>query len=447
MILDIYIEGFDAPVGQLMRATDKSLTFSYSNDALFSNVRLSITMPVEQQQFGDYITRGFFSNLLQENNSLDQIIAKHRIDRDDIAELLYHLGRDCPGAISCVPWGDKPAKMPGDINHDYDALSREELGEILVSLRDKRRLPDGNNDPSPLAGVQGKIAVTLLKNGQFGLPKPHSGAPTTHIIKIPKSGDEALVDQEAALMKLAANTLPLPVANVEAIDIEGCRALLIQRFDRKIENGKIYRIHQEDFCQGLSLPPSLKYERNGNEGNKFSVTGISRILDETDVPLISREHFVVLSIFNLVVGNRDNHAKNHAILYPELGVKPILAPAYDIVPVTLDKSVTHDFSFNIGHAIKMEDVKVADIETFISEIGLHRAMRAKKSRDLYFAKFGELLQKIEDDLENMEGPRLKSCRDMISQNIAELADIMGLPVKQKTRDTFVSQGGGWGMIS
>ncbi len=445
--LDVYLEGVDHPIGQLLGNDDKSLTFAYGDDAARANMQLSISMPAARGSFTDHITRGFFANLLQENNALEQVMAKHRIDRDDIAGLLYHVGRDCPGAISCVPWGEKPSKMPGNMADDYDVISSDDLGDILISLRDRRRLPDGKNDPSPLAGVQGKIAVTRLEDGQFALPKPGSGAPTTHILKIPSQGNEALVAQEAALMALAARVLPLPVAHVGAIEIAGCEALLIERFDRKTEDGNIYRIHQEDFCQALSLAPSLKYQRNGTEQNKLSAIGVSRVLDETEVPLIARQHFMALSIFNLVVGNTDNHAKNHAILYPALGRKPILAPAYDIIPVVLDRSVTHDFSFNIGQAEKMEDLTAPDIAACISAIGLARTMRTAKSRDRYFDELGGLLQTVEDNLDMMEGPSLKACRDMISQNITTVAEILDVPVKQQSRDSFVPQGGGWGMGS
>ncbi len=445
--LDVYLEEVDHPIGQLLGNDDKSLIFAYGDDAVRANMQLSISMPAAQGTLTDHTTRGFFANLLQENNALKQVMAKHRIDRDDIAGLLYHVGRDCPGAVSCVPSGEKPSKMPGNMADDYDAISNDDLGDILISLRDRRRLPDGKNDPSPLAGVQGKIAVTRLEDGQFALPKPGSGAPTTHILKVPSQGNEALVAQEAALMALAARVLPLPVAHVGAIEIAGCEALLIERSDRKIEDGNIYRIHQEDFCQALSLAPSLKYERNGTEENKFSAIGVARVLDETEVPLIARQHFMALSIFNLVVSNTDNHAKNHAILYPALGHKPILAPAYDIIPVVLDRSVTHDFSFNIGQAEKMEDLTAPDIAACISAIGLARTMRTAKSLDRYFNELGGLLQTVEDNLDMMEGPSLKACRDMISQNIATVAETLDVPVKQQSRDSFVAQGGGWGMGS
>ncbi len=86
--LDVYLEGVDHPIGQLLGNDDKSLTFAYGDDAARANMQLSISMPAARGSFTDHITRGFFANLLQENNALEQVMAKHRTDRDDIAGLL-----------------------------------------------------------------------------------------------------------------------------------------------------------------------------------------------------------------------------------------------------------------------------------------------------------------------------------------------------------------------
>ena len=74
-------------------------------------------------------------------------------------------------------------------------------------------------------------------------------------------------------------------------------------------------------------------------------------------------------------------------------------------------------------------------------------MRTEKSRTRYFNELGGLLQAIEDNLETLEGSGLKACRDMIAQNIATLAKILNVAVRQTPRDTFIAQGGGWGIGS
>jgi serine/threonine-protein kinase HipA len=197
--------------------------------------------------------RAFFDNLLQENASLEDVMARHGVDRSDIAGLLFHLGRDCPGAISCVPAGEGPGKSPGRFDEDYEFLPDAELARVMRSLRDNRRLPAETRDPSPLAGIQGKIAITRLPDGRFALPRHGSGVPTTHIIKLPRRGEESLVDQEDRLMRLARELEMIEVADVGPLEIEDVRGLLITRFDRRIEDDLIRRIHQEDFCQALGL--------------------------------------------------------------------------------------------------------------------------------------------------------------------------------------------------
>lgn len=116
-------------------------------------------LTLEREIFRDNEARAFFDNLLQENSSLEAVMAKHDIDRSDIAGLLYYLGRDCPGAISCVPAGEGPGKKPGRLDRDYEILNAKDLAGIMRSLRDERRLPPDTKDPSPLAGVQEKLRL------------------------------------------------------------------------------------------------------------------------------------------------------------------------------------------------------------------------------------------------------------------------------------------------
>jgi serine/threonine-protein kinase HipA len=61
----------------------------------------------------------------------------------------------------------------------------------------------------------------------------------------------------------AARGLGLDVADVTVEDIAGEVALVVKRFDRAESDGQLVRIHQEDFCQALGLPPARRYEING----------------------------------------------------------------------------------------------------------------------------------------------------------------------------------------
>lgn len=57
-----------------------------------------------------------------------------------------------------------------------------------------------------------------------------------------------------------AAALGLPVASVEARTTNGRSYLLVTRYDRRFDDtGRAHRLHQEDFCQTLSIPPQHKY--------------------------------------------------------------------------------------------------------------------------------------------------------------------------------------------
>jgi serine/threonine-protein kinase HipA len=145
-----------------------------------------LSLPLTDEPYGDALTRAFFDNLLQERDgSLADVMAREGLARDDVAGLLLHLGKDCPGALSVLPVGAPPVKVPGDYTSDYSPIEQATLVEIVTALHERGRLPRGTSDPSPLAGVQSKIALTVLPDGRFAEPNAGTGAPTTHILKVP----------------------------------------------------------------------------------------------------------------------------------------------------------------------------------------------------------------------------------------------------------------------
>lgn len=264
---------------------------------------------------------------------MQRVMDREGLDRADIVGILAHVGADCAGAISCLPDGAPPVKIPGDLETDYRPLEDEEIASIVQRLADRLPLPGDIVDPSPLAGVQSKIALALLPNGRFGLPAEGRKVPTTHILKVPRRRDAGEAAQEEAACQLA-RACGFSVSASEHIIVEGVSALLITRFDRVAANGAVYRLHQEDFAQAMGLPASLKYQRYGREGRCFDAGRIRTLLEALASSAEAVEVFLLTTIFNLAIGNTDNHAKNHAIIYGQDGA-PRLAPLYDLLPIRL----------------------------------------------------------------------------------------------------------------
>lgn len=437
LVLDVRLDGFDAPVGYLAGYEGGATRFAY-DEAYLGDPRalpLSLSLPLTATPFPDQRVRAFFQNLLPENNQLESVIARHDLARDDVVGLLYHLGSDCPGAISCVPNGAPPAKTPGSLATDYGALPPEELAEIVRRLANHEALPAEVSDPSPVAGVQRKIALTVLPDGSFALPKDGLGAPTTHILKVPyrTRGREARLEEAAA--KLARSS-GLDVVVPEALEVGGHEVLLIPRFDRVITDDlQVLRVHQEDFVQALGLPSELKYERRGEPGRRFDAQAISTLLGRVADPALAKRDFLMSVFFNMLVGNVDNHGKNHALLYDK-GPKPRLAPLYDLLPTRLNKSFVADFAFRIGSAESLEAMRLEDVAVFLTVFGFTEAGGTRFVTD----RLVPMIEALEDA--SLRLPRaLKDFDDLIGRETERLVEVLELKMPVRERDYVDAAGG------
>jgi serine/threonine-protein kinase HipA len=380
--LDVRLERFANPIGTLASSDEGTLAFQYTGDYLAEpeRVPISLSFPLCEEAFSDAKTRAFFRNLLPENDQLDQVIEREGLDKSDVVGLLSYLGADLSGALSCLPEDAPPVKVPGDLALDYLPLAPEQLEEIVRRLGNSQPLPYEVRDPSPVAGIQRKVALTETAEG-FAVPRAGSGAPTTHILKVPDTAlpREAFYEDRCAQLARAAG---LDAAPSRSVWISSFEVLIATRYDRRITEGQVYRIHQEDFAQALGLPPRLKYEREGREGRIYDAGAIAALLQRTAVPAEAILQFLRATFFNLAIGNTDNHAKNHALLY-DRGIAPRLAPLYDLVPIRLSQRHHHRFSFKIGAAETHDALTGGDVLAFLATFGLTGA-RARRflARDI-----------------------------------------------------------------
>lgn len=439
MILDVRIESYEAPAGRLTRADSGVVAFQYTPDYLArpDALPISLALPLQEAAFDDYRTRAYFANLLPENDQLQTVMERERLERDDVAGLLFHLGADCSGAVSCLPEGAPPVKVPGLLGADYEFLTPETVADIMRRLADREPLPDHIRDPSPVAGVQRKIAIVAAPDGRVALPKQGLGVPTTHILKVPARAAAREADLEAAAARLA-RACGLDAALSSVVEIEGVSGLLIPRFDRQFAvDGTIRRIHQEDFAQALGLPPSLKYERGGGERRAFTLAAIASVIARCAAPARALDTFLQATFFNLAIGNTDNHAKNHALLY-DAGAAPSLAPLYDLLPIKLNNRYTHQLAFHIGKARSADALTIADFAILFRQLGFTERAASRFVED----KVGGLLRRLDEAADEHLGG-LKDFADLIGMESRRLVEILELPVRLKERDYFTPAAGGW----
>jgi serine/threonine-protein kinase HipA len=78
-------------------------------------------------------------------------------------------------------------------------------------------------------------------------------------------------------------------------------ALVIERFGRRwMDDGRLLRLPQEDFCQALSCPPGLKYQNHGGPG---IVEGLN-LLKASDTPTKDQKAFLKAQVLFWLIGLR-----------------------------------------------------------------------------------------------------------------------------------------------
>jgi serine/threonine-protein kinase HipA len=442
--LSVWIEGIDFPVGRLDYADSgrQSIFFAYADQWLAEAAAfpISLSLPLEDGAHDDSVSRAFFNNLLQENDQLDRLLRREGLERSNIIGILRHLGADCAGALSCLPAGAPPVKKPGNLATDYDLIDHENLSELVRRLAAGQSLPEPLRDPSPVAGYRRKISLAMTEQGQFAVPKAGLGVPTTHILKIPDPGHRYEAQQEAAAARLAS-ACGLPAARSIALPIDGQDIILIERFDRYCdEAGNVFRLHQEDFAQALGLPSEFKYQRRAVGRHRFDAAGIAKILSQTEAPALARERFLQITLFNLLMGNSDNHAKNHALLYAP-GRRPVLAPLYDIVPIQLGDGYTDEFAFNIGKAARATELTADDLAEFCAALGFPPS----RSKEVVREQVLKLIAKLEPATNELIG-ELKIFDMLIGREMNRFCALMGVESAIRERD-YLPEGrrnaGGW----
>jgi len=327
-------------VGQLTQNQHGELGFAYSpvwlqnDDAL----PLSASLPKRVEPFSRRECRPFFGGLLPEESQRDAAAQALGVSRGNDFALLDRLGGDVAGALQLLPPGETPAAP----NLDQRPIPLDDAGliRVLDALPVRPLLAGEEGLRLSLAGAQSKVPVVLV-DGAVALPVP--GQPTTHILKPPMSRFSATTENEAFVMRLAA-AAGLDVAPVEPRIVRDRPFLLVQRYDRFLgEDGVVRRIHQEDFCQALGVPPETKYASEGGPTFKDCFELLRRVAARPAVDVLKLLDAV---IFNLIVGNADAHGKNFSILYDRDG--PRLAPLYDLMATVAYPELSPKLAMRIG---------------------------------------------------------------------------------------------------
>ncbi len=371
-------------VGRLEKTGRQDMSFQYSEPYLASKhpQMISLSLPLQAEAFNGSISKSWFANLLPEGEIRGHVANKLGVSERNEFAILKGIGGDCAGALRLLPesapnvtegslillpWDELEAKIASTPRPSLLALVLQE-GELRLSL----------------AGAQDKLPVHI-SGGQLALPS--GNAASTHLLKIPSGGFPDLVQNELFCLTLARKIgLTTPKAEMAATKTP---ILLIERYDRFIApDGKIHRLHQEDFCQALGFPPESKYE---NEGGPSLAQIFDILALGSQTPLPDKRDLLKWVLFNFIIGNADAHAKNISFLYGKRGEErgPCLAPFYDLVCTEVYDQLSKKQAQKIGGEYRHRFITNRHWERLAALIGVNQK---------YLRRLGlELCEEIEKE--------------------------------------------------
>lgn len=462
-ILIALLEGREVGV---VRQTSGRLSFRYEESwrSAPGAYPLSLSLPLAARDHAHMAINAFLWGLLPDNEIvLDRWAKRFHVSARSSFALIGKVGEDCAGAVQFVTpdqldfWR---AQGDGDVVWLTEAEVAERLRRLQADVAAWRAPRDTGQ--FSLAGAQPKTA--LFFDGQrWGVPSGRT--PTTHILKPPTGDLDGYVENEHLCLALA-RALGLPAARSEVRSFDGVNAIVVERYDRVripelaaataaraaakaaeaavhaasdspesaalaahaaaeaaeaaasaqslstfANTTKVYRVHQEDFCQALGRLPSDKYQSEGGPGplEIVSLLRVSAFGGEIDRKRGGKSAadedvatFVGALIFNWLIGGTDAHAKNYSILIGADGLIR-LAPLYDVASILAYPDIDPKrakLAMKIGGEYRLRDIGPVEWRKLAAELRLDAGMVIAQARAMAESLPDHLLTEIRHAAKN-----------------------------------------------
>lgn len=431
--LNVFVEigGKQVLAGTISGESTESAVFVYNRDYANNRIPISLSLPIRTEPFSPEETRVFFDGLLPEGFTRKSVARRLHLDEEDYLSILEGLGKECIGAIRIVP-----DEESGQDEAFYKSLSMDDV-KRLAEEGATRSAEIVVNSHLSLTGASGKVGLYFSEEDGCWY-QPFGTAPSTHIVKQSHVRLSNIVENEQLILLTAAKA-GIPTAKSFIIRTPGDanasnRAknaedapshteedkdilLATKRYDRDLSHPASIldglrvplRLHQEDFAQALGIPSSEKYEHPG----AHYLEKMFRLLrDSSADPMRDQLSLLDLLIFDVLIGNSDNHIKNLSLLYsPDLRSLR-LAPAYDLVCTAVYTNGPSEMSIAIAGELDWNRIDRTTFADASSEIGIRKAVILREY-DRLQKEIPAALEQSADELQKSGLHRAKSLKDEI----------------------------------
>jgi len=225
-----------------------------------------------------------------------------------------HFGSGC---LAFAPSLDAPPRL-GEAPSRSTDLSTRLLGALDQYVNDPDQELDAETvnllfPGSDLGGLRPKTIVM------------HEGV--EHIAKFSRPDDVFDVPTAEFATLMLAHQAGIAVPSFELRPVGNRSVLLVERFDRTEDGNRIHYLS----AHSVLRPRPLSLDQREYKSS-FSYAAIAEALrPRSDAAPIDAHELFRRMVLNIMVGNVDDHLRNHAFLMREIG-KFRLSPAFDICP-------------------------------------------------------------------------------------------------------------------
>jgi len=340
---------------------------------------LSLSMPMHAAEHGSARIEAYLWGLLPDNSSILQRWAtRFQVSARNAFALISQVGEDCAGAVQLVRPERIEAVREG-ARASVEWLSEADIAERLRALRTDPSAWREQRDIGQfsLAGAQPKTAL-LWEKGRWGIPSGR--IPTTHILKPPNTTLAGFPENEHFCLELA-RALGLPTAESRVMRFGEEIAIVVERYDRIRAAARWARIHQEDICQAMGIPPTKKYQNDGGPGAR-AIVELLRLHSSSSAE--DTATFVTALGLNWLIAATDGHAKNYSLLYAP-GGRVRLAPLYDVasvLPYSQFDVKRIKLAMRVGDKYRLQDIGRREWSKLSTEVKLDTDQLIEKLIDM-----------------------------------------------------------------
>lgn len=323
----LWPEGKEDPMlAGTIRTDGRGTEFKYDGDYL----HLPDARPLDKEELR-YLGRRVFRIPIANREGLPGILADAGPDswgrmmlaqtlkyQPSALDALIHSANDGVGNLAVGDLSQKPVAIARSLSDLDAAILRRQAG--IPPPPGDQDIDQALSPDTALGGAKPKASI--MEDGML------------HVAKFPERGDPPEMPfLEAAAMALA-NRLQIRTAEATPKMLESGRSvLLVKRFDRKQQGQSLFRL---GFASALTVMGPRASEFGRPERSYLHLArNMKRWCAPEDYAVELRELWRRIA-FNGVVGNNDDHPRNHGFIC-EQG-KWRLSPAFDIVPTYLPKS-------------------------------------------------------------------------------------------------------------